>query len=184
MMGGYSRLEPDAPLGRRIGRGLAAFVMIAGAFYALLGLARLSGLDSSTREGGAITASSQKSAPKPEGVNWIWNDEAAANALAASSGKPIIMDFWADWCTSCQELDHKTFNDPRVQTLINDRFIALKMDGSKITADVKQGWTRHGVKGLPTVLLLSPVSGAERARFEAFQTADQILPLLESVLAK
>ncbi len=184
LWGGFSRLEPEASLGRKIGRGIAFFVLIIGAFCVLLGLAKIEKINLSgntavvdSEMSGAVQAKKAHSEYK---VNWIWDDQEMAFERARASGNTVMIDFWADWCAACKELDHKTFSQPEVYEIVNRDFISLKIDGSNITDDVKATWNRYGVKGLPTVLFIAP-DGEELERFEAFRTAEQMLPILERV---
>jgi len=91
-------------------------------------------------------------APVAPQIHWL-HDEAAAVAEARASGKPLLVDFFADWCAACKELDAHTFSDPAVQQAVADQFIALKVDATKSTDETDRLTDKYGVPGLPTVLM-------------------------------
>jgi thiol:disulfide interchange protein DsbD len=76
--------------------------------------------------------------------------------------KPVIMDFYADWCAPCRELDDITFHNKEVVDLANRNFVMVKLDLTR-KGDTfhEQLLTRYGVKGVPTVVFLDS-EGAER----------------------
>jgi thiol:disulfide interchange protein DsbD len=93
-------------------------------------------------------------APKTEQRPIAWlHDEKAAIAEATRTGKPILVDFFADWCAACKELDVHTFSNADVQAVVADQFIPLKVDATDETDEVTRLTSKYGVPGLPTVLV-------------------------------
>ncbi len=54
-----------------------------------------------------------------------------------NSNKPVMIDFYADWCVSCKELEEFTFSDSKVQKLLKD-FTLLQVDVTKNSKDDKE----------------------------------------------
>lgn len=60
-------------------------------------------------------------------VHWLpWSDEAFARARAEN--KPLLLDIGAVWCHWCHVIDHESYDDPDVAKIINESFIAVKVD--------------------------------------------------------
>ncbi|MEA3278322.1 MAG: protein-disulfide reductase DsbD [Pseudomonadota bacterium] len=85
-------------------------------------------------------------------------------AAASTAGKPVMLDFYADWCVSCKEMERYTFSDPAVISEMN-RFVLLQAD---VTANDEQDKAlmqdRFGIPG-PPALLFFGVSGEELRGF-------------------
>jgi len=82
---------------------------------------------------------------------------------AAASGQPVMLDFYADWCVSCKEMEHYTFTDATVQARLSDA-ILLQAD---VTAndDIDQALLQHfGIFGPPTIVFFDP-RGRERTNY-------------------
>ncbi|MGA1933611.1 protein-disulfide reductase DsbD [Arcobacter sp. YIC-464] len=71
-------------------------------------------------------------------------------AIKASS-KPVMLDFYADWCVSCKELEGITFKDPAVIAKLNE-FTLLKADVTKNTDEDKALQAKFGVVGPPALI--------------------------------
>jgi thiol:disulfide interchange protein DsbD len=97
-------------------------------------------------------------------------------AAASAAGKPVMLDFYADWCVSCIEMEKFTFTDPGVQAEF-ERAVLLQAD---VTAndDVDQALLQHfGILGPPTIVFFD-ASGRERPEFRVvgFKKADEFRP--------
>ena len=87
-------------------------------------------------------------------IQWF-DDEAKAVATAKATGKPMVIDFFADWCEACKQLDVQTFSDPVVKKEVAEKFVALRIDSTKDTDENERLQKKYGIPGLPTVLLLA-----------------------------
>ncbi len=84
-------------------------------------------------------------------------------ALARREGRPVMLDFYADWCTSCKEMEATTFLDPAVRTALSGTLL-LRADVTSNDAD-DQALLRHfDVYGPPTIAFYDR-EGRERARY-------------------
>lgn len=110
-------------------------------------------------------------------VQWIVNDEDQALAAAVDENKPMIVDFYADWCVACVELDEKTWSVPEVANRL-DNFVRLKFDFTRETPWVKKMMQKYEITGMPTVILFGRL-GEEVTRFTGFKRSSDFVALLD-----
>jgi len=78
-----------------------------------------------------------------------------AVARARTEGKPLLLDFRADWCVACVELEKETWPDPKVQEALKT-LVPVRLDMTENSESNRATQRGFGVKGLPTVILLEP----------------------------
>jgi thioredoxin-like negative regulator of GroEL len=130
----------------------------------------------------ALAVSSQaapaKKAEEPGGIAWEKKLDAAL-AKGKAAGKPVLVDFWAEWCTWCHELDRTTYVDPKVVALAQS-FVPVKVNTEGSRAEV-QATARYGIESLPTIEVLSP-EGHLIHRMDGFQKPAAFVAQLEDAL--
>ena len=105
------------------------------------------------------------------------HDEAAAVKQAQAQKRPLLVDFAADWCIPCKELELKTFADPRVRKELA-RFVLAKVDCTNPDERAEALQARYGAETLPTVIIKDG-SGQQVLKLTEFTTADRLLPILQ-----
>jgi thiol:disulfide interchange protein DsbD len=126
-----------------------------------------------------MSAPSQTETTQGDDIGWL-NSDTEGLRQAGLSGRPILVDFFAEWCAACHELDEKTWTDSSVRSLL-DKFILVKLDLTKNSEQVRKWQKAYSIVGMPTVILLSS-TGVEQRRFEGFKPPKDVKPLLESML--
>jgi thiol:disulfide interchange protein DsbD len=114
----------------------------------------------------------------------VWSDDLeAALFVAGLDGRPVMIDFTADWCVACKELDHFTFSDPAVIEVFR-QFILVRVDMTD-RSDPKniELQQQYNILSLPSVTFLTP-SGDILPDFtvHGFIRAPEFLTILQGVL--
>jgi thiol-disulfide isomerase/thioredoxin len=89
---------------------------------------------------------------RPKGASLWRHDEAQAVAESQRTGKPLLVDFRADWCGACKMLDADTWADPAVRAELLAHYVPLQIDMTAEDEATKEIAERYGVSGLPTIL--------------------------------
>jgi len=128
---GFLDHEPGYTKGFKIGRAIFGLLVI------VLGVVWVNG---------AIHA-------KPPAIAWIHYNGQSLDELKVDN-KPIFMDFYADWCAPCKELDRETFSDDAVIELAK-QFTMIKVDCTAPDEATRKFMKKFHVSGMPTLVFLS-----------------------------
>lgn len=168
-------LLPQATYAARFWKGVGVILLLLG--IALM-IGALSGAPSVWQPLAGLKSATTQTLPRRafERVRSI--DE--LDARLASAQKPVLLDFYADWCVTCQEMEQFTFSDVRVQAKIAD-WILLKVDVTANTVDDKALLSRFSLFGPPATLFFD-AKGSERrdVRVIGFQNAQNFLKTLNA----
>lgn len=99
---------------------------------------------------------------------------------ALANNQKILIDFYADWCIPCKELDAMTFSDPRVIEETKD-YAVFKIDMTQTMSEkTEQIRDKFNIIGMPTVLIIN-TEGVEAERLTGFVNADEFLDILSQI---
>ena len=109
-----------------------------------------------------------------------WKQFSIENYEASlQNNERMVIDFYADWCIPCKELDALTFSDKRVMKDFY-RFTVYKVDMTKTNEVNEQLRKRFNVIGMPTVLIIDS-KGNETKRLTGFVNADEFLLYIKDI---
>ncbi|MFC4161471.1 protein-disulfide reductase DsbD [Chitinimonas lacunae] len=103
-------------------------------------------------------------------------------AVVAAAGRPVMLDFYADWCVSCQEMERFTFADPRVRQRLAGA-VLLKADVTANNVDDKALLARFKLYGPPGIIFFDRNGKQLAERLVGFEKADPFLQRLDRALA-
>jgi thioredoxin:protein disulfide reductase len=152
----------------------AGVVALVGGVALLVGA--LSGSRDPLRPLAAFTGSS---APAHSSLPWI--RVASLGELQdklSAPGRPVMLDFYADWCVSCKEMEAFTFSDPRVRAEL-DGMLLLQVDVTAHTEADRALLKRFSLFGPPGIVFFDPQGQEIRGlRVIGYQNADRFLKTL------
>ncbi len=139
----FHRLAPKihgGPFMVWIKRTFGVLLLIPAIYYGSIVYGNMKGSHSSTN-------------PKKNENVWMTDDKAAFKK-ASQENKPLFVDFYADWCLPCLEMEKNAFSKPEVQTYLTQNFIPLKINCTEETPQCNQMVDRYKVIGWPTMIIL------------------------------
>ncbi|MFC2157955.1 protein-disulfide reductase DsbD family protein [Acidobacteriota bacterium] len=123
-------------------------------------------------------------AAQADRIDWaVFTEELLEKA--AEESKPVFIDFYADWCIPCHEMDKTTFVDSRIVE-VSREFIMLKMNLTKKSNPfVKKIEKKYAVKGVPTYVFLKPDGTEIRGlRTVGYIKAERLLEMMSDAAAQ
>jgi len=150
------------------------------------GIAMLVGALSGARDplkplGGVMGGAQAVAAP----VNWVRVDSLPElEERLRNPGRPVMLDFYADWCVSCKEMERFTFSDPSVRVAM-DRMLLLQADVTENSEQHKLLLKRFSLFGPPGIIFFD-AQGREikGLRVIGYQDSDRFLKTLAQVGAR
>jgi thiol:disulfide interchange protein DsbD len=165
-------LGKEASGWERLGKAAGLLALLLGAVQ---GVGAFSGARDPLRPLAGILAGSQDTALPFETVRTI----ADLNARLEAGGRAAMLDFYADWCVSCKEMERFTFSDPDVKTRLG-QMVLLRVDVTGNTADDKALLRRFRLFGPPGIVFFD-VNGREieGLRVIGYQAPDKFIQSLD-----
>ncbi len=174
-LGVFAPVPAEAGLASRVLRCWGILALVAASGFVLSAMAQWNGLAWPSSEVRVVS-----------GVKSLaWHDRIEDGLRkSAELRKPVFVDFRADWCTICLELEKHVFPDPQVQGLLEE-MVLVKIDATTQTGPVAALLEKYKVIGLPTLIILdSQGNEIERLRTVGDIDAPALARKLKTALKK
>ncbi|HEY2606104.1 protein-disulfide reductase DsbD [Paraburkholderia sp. RL18-103-BIB-C] len=184
-LGLFAAPTAGASVWRGLGRGIGAALAVWAAVL-LVGLAAgstdplrpLAVFAARGGESGVTNGSNQTaSAPQSELTFAPVRSSNELDQAVKTAAQPAMLDFYADWCVSCKEMEKFTFNDPRVQAKLKQMNL-LRADVTANNADDQTLLKRFSLFGPPGIIFFDH-GGKEVLRVVGYESADKFLRTLD-----
>ncbi len=120
----------------------------------------------------------------------LWTDFNEGYSRALKEKKPMVVDFYADWCHWCKVMDNETFSDSEVAGMLAKDFVTIRIHTDRPGAEkikfgnhsfpVQDFSAMLGVQGLPTVVFFD-MEGKPITKIPGFIKKETFLPLLKYI---
>jgi thioredoxin:protein disulfide reductase len=182
-LGLFTSSASALPIWRKLGRGLGAALAIWGATL-LVGLAAgstdpLQPLAVFTARMGSGTEASAQPQSAPGETFALVRSSGELDLALKAAGRPAMLDFYADWCVSCKEMEHLTFSDPRVRARLAQLNL-LRADVTANNPDDQALLKRFRLFGPPGIIFFD-AQGNEVVRVVGYESADTFLKSLDKL---
>jgi thiol:disulfide interchange protein DsbD len=183
LLGAFERLPQGVAFGAALRKTLG-LLLAAVALIWLLGLATGGRSLLQPLQHLVLSASGQASAPSAKPVFETVSSVAQLEQRLSQSTRPVMLDFYADWCVSCKEMELFTFSDATVSQKMG-QMLLLKADVTANSADDRALLKRFSLFGPPGIIFFG-AGGQELkdVRVVGFQDATRFAANLDKVLAR
>jgi thiol:disulfide interchange protein DsbD len=103
--------------------------------------------------------------------------------VQAARGHPVMLDFWAEWCVSCKEMERLTFSDARVQARLQDA-VLLRADVTANNADDQALLKRFALFGPPGIVFFDTHGKEVSLQVIGFEPPDGLLASLDQAMPR
>ncbi|MCG8315844.1 MAG: protein-disulfide reductase DsbD [Pseudomonadales bacterium] len=160
-------------------RGLAITALVAGAALTFNGIAAPNHAIGAPQNNANTPNAARNELP----FEVLRSEQQLETALreASNQGQPVMLDYFAEWCTACIEMEHNSFSNTTAQTLLNQhRWLQLDLTNNP---EAKALLDRYGLIGPPAILFFDP-TGKElkNARIYAYKGPEQFVNHLNTNL--
>jgi thiol:disulfide interchange protein DsbD len=186
LLGTFTSLDNKAGVAPKLGKAMGLIALLYGL---VLLLGAFGGSKDASQPLGFLRGTASDSADQHAESSPLTRIKTSADldaqlARAVATERPVMLDFYADWCVSCKELEKHTFPDPAVRREL-DKAIALQADVTAMDADDQALMQRFGIIGPPTIVFFS-AGGSELPdyRVVGFMKAEAFAAHLRSAFAR
>jgi thiol:disulfide interchange protein DsbD len=130
-------------------------------------------------KGGGVANAAES--PSPMNFQRIKNIAELEAAVKGAAGRYVMLDFYADWCVSCKEMERFTFSDAKVQARLKDVRL-LQADVTANSADDKALLARFKLFGPPGIIFFDKVGAEVAYRVVGYEPADKFLASLAQAI--
>lgn len=115
-------------------------------------------------------------------IHWL-TDLEEAKILSEEQNKPLMIDFMAEWCPPCQQMEKTTFNQPGVIEKVKS-FIPLRIDVDKkgdVANEYNCNASKYGGIGIPNILFIKH-DDSRLKHIIGYKDAEALVAVMDSVL--